>query len=314
MKKKIFFSSVLFLSIIANLLLLSKFLSQKDNVNSKESLPFLSKRIFIENQNDILINFIPLRSALKDYVAKQPEKIGVYFEYLPSGTSIGVNDTTEINLASLLKVPVVMAVYKKLETGEIKKDEKILIKKDDLDERFGDGWKLGENYEITVEEAILLSLKKSDNTASNVLLAKVGSRAIDDVFDSLDIPKNVEGSFHVISPKSYSSILRSLYLSSYLKNESSNEILEILTQTDFTDKIPAGVDNSIKVAHKIGVFNKEIEGKNIETYSDCGIIYVPQRPYILCIMIEGNENIAREHMKHLSKMVYGYIKVVESRN
>lgn len=271
--------------------------------------PYLSKRIFTASQNDILINFIPLRTAMREYVNSQDDQIGVYFEYLPSGTSIGVNDNLEINLASLVKIPLVMAIYRQMEKNELKKDDVLTIKKENIDPKFGDLWKKGEGTTLTAEEAIRLSLINSDNTASNVLRSAIPALAIDHVFDSLDIPKDAKGAFHIISPKNYSSILRSLYLSSYLTETSSNEILDILTMTVFDDKIAAGVPKNIKVAHKIGVFSAKDAPE--KTYSDCGIVYIPQRPYLLCIMTKSNEEKAREHMQHISKMVYGYVVAVK---
>ena len=94
------------ISLIANIVLgfaLMRGGAENSATGDIENYPFLSKRIFTESQNDILINFTPLRQAVRDYVAKQNTEIGVYFEYLPSGTSIGVNDQLEVNIASQLK-------------------------------------------------------------------------------------------------------------------------------------------------------------------------------------------------------------------
>ena len=270
------------------------------------AFPFLSKRIFVENQNDILVNFIPLRANLRKYVQGLPNHVGVYFEYLPSGTSIGVNENLEFQLASLIKIPVVMGIYKLIEEGALKRSDTITLTKEAIDKRYGSLWQKGEGYQIKVLDAIIYSLAESDNTASNLLLLK-SPQAINAVFDSLDIPIDIEEGSLIISPKNYSSIFRSLYLSSYLDHQESNEILEILTQTAFKDKLPAGVPANIKVAHKIGVFDS-LKSKKI-IYTDCGIIYYPDRPYLLCIAAETNEEKATEYIKTISKMVYDYIKV-----
>ncbi len=90
------------------------FNTQNEQQIMQERYPYLSKRIFASNPNDVIVNFIPLREALKDYVEKQTGKVGVYFEYLPSGTSIGINDKEEIKLASLSKVPIAMSILKKI--------------------------------------------------------------------------------------------------------------------------------------------------------------------------------------------------------
>jgi len=282
--------------------------SRKDQPTAAAQYPLLSKRIFAENQNDILINFTPLRSAMRSYVAKQPEKIGVYFEYLPSGTSIGINDQMEVRLASLIKVPVVMAVYKEMERGKLSSDTVITMQREDFDPRFGNLWKRGAGAKLTIAETIHINLVESDNTATRLLVRQLSEGAIDAVFDALDLPKDRQDGAAVISPKSYASILRSLYLSSYLERAHSNEILDILTRTNFNDQIPAGVPEGVKVAHKIGTF----EGQDAQpVHNDCGIIYVPNRPYALCIMVPGDEATSRKHMQYLSKMVYGYIERVD---
>ena len=101
-------------------------------------------------------------------------------------------------------------------------------------------------------------------------------------------------------------------MSSYLKAEDSNKVLSILTKTDFNDKIAAGVPKEVPVAHKIGVFGGKGELSQ-EVFSDCGIIYVPNRPYTLCIMTRGDdENIARQHMKNISQLVYGYVSQIDN--
>lgn len=302
-------SLILFFSLALNtFFILNRFiLTQNTDNNLPADYPYLSKRIFVEEQNDILINFIPLREAMRNYIEKQNVQIGVYFEYLPSGTSIGVNEKMEVRLASLIKIPVVMAVYKQIERGRINKNQLLTVSEMDINKDFGDLWKRGIGTKITVDEAVRLSLIDSDNTATRTLVSALPKGVIDEVFDSLDIPKNTNNGLPVISPKNYTSILRSLYLSSFLTKKDSNEILAFLAETHFNDKLPAGIDQQVKVAHKIGEFDLPNE-KTI--FSDCGIIYPPDRPYALCIMIESSETDARKHMIHLSKMAFGYITLI----
>jgi len=233
---------------------------------TSDDFPYLSKRIFTENQNDIIINFIPLRAAMREYIGKQKETIGIYFEYLPSGISIGINDQLESQAGSLMKIPVVMGAYKQIELGKLKKQDVLTIQKENLNDKFGDLWKKGAGTTITVEDAITQILVYSDNTALNVLRSSLSTRVFLDVLESLDIHFQINNERITISPKSYSSILRSLYLSSYLKEESSNEILSILTQTPFSDRLAAGIPAIIKVAHKIGVFTSI---SNQVAYSYC---------------------------------------------
>ena len=64
--------------------------------------------------------------------------------------------------------------------------------------------------------------------------------------------------------------------------------------------LPSGVPKNIQVAHKIGLVTKQI-------YEDCGIVYVPQRPYILCMVSKSDATVAQQRMHALSKIVYDYV-------
>src|SRR3990167_10934549 len=122
--------ALLIISLIANIALgfvLMRSGTENSATGDAGNYPFLSKRIFAESQNDILINFIPLRTAMRDYVNEQNGTVSAYFEYLPSGTSICANDQMEVKIASLVKIPVVMAAYKNIENGSLKKEQQLTL-------------------------------------------------------------------------------------------------------------------------------------------------------------------------------------------
>lgn len=266
--------------------------------------PFLASRLFGPLHDDMIINFTMLREVMNKRYGEQKVPVGVYFEYLPTGASIGVNDQLQVEIGSLSKVPAVMGIYKQLEEGSMTPNTQLTIGKNDVDNRFGDLWEKGEGAVVSVHDAINYTLKKSDNTAANTLTSALPQGELQAVFDELDLPRTRTGPFPVMSPKSYASVFRSLFLSAYLTNNSSNEILEKLTQTEFSDKLPSGVPSDVPVAHKIGVFRiKDTQ----DIYSDCGIVYEPNRPYILCVMAAADENTARTEINAYSKMVYSYI-------
>lgn len=268
--------------------------------------PLISKRIFVEDQNDILVNFVGLRKELQTYVDQQPEKVSVYFEYLPSGVSIGVNEKESYLFASLLKVPLVMAVYKEVSVNQLDLSQSVTVKPEELNDLFGEYWKKGAGGSLTLEQAVDLVLIDSDNTAKNVLLNHIPLTRLEEVFDYLDIPKEGQEEGPIVTAKNYSSILRSLYLSSYLPKDKSHEILQKMTHAKHQDKLVAGVPSHIKVAHKIGVYRDKTTSLP-EIYTDCGIVYAPLRPYILCLMTESDEATATKNFSTISRMVYTYV-------
>jgi len=300
--------AILFISLNLNIILVYFIYLRQNRANREQQTlqtqkyPYLSKRIFIAGQNDILINFTNLRKKLTDYSQSIKEKLGFYFEYLPSGASIGINEKEEFIPASLLKVPLVMAVYKEIEKGILFHQQEYTVKKEYLDSSYGDLWRKGEGTKLTLDEAIRLTLVESDNTAKNVLSYNLPQGSTEDIFLSLDIPVTFENQHSVVTPKNYTSILRSLFLSLYLSEENSNEILNIMTQSGFNEGIVAGVAKEIKVAHKIGIVNPNSQTETITT--DCGIVYIPSRPYTLCIMIQAPSEKAQQYMSQISKIIY----------
>jgi beta-lactamase class A len=307
-------------SLLGNIFFLTKFLvnEKQEDETQLSDYPYLARRIFSENPNDVIINFVPLRQKLRGYIEEKPEKIGVFFEYLATGVSVGVNDRQTFFRASLVKVPGIMSAYKLIEEEKLTKNEELVIEDYHLDSDYGSLWQRGAGAVISVGDAISYSIKESDNTAyevlnervNDLLLADVGEEQnIDDVYDYLDIPRDSEGLTQEVTPRNYSSILRSLFFSAYLSYHDSNELLDLMTQSTYKKGIAGPLEGKVKVAHKFGIHN--VEPDNYEVHSDCGIVYLPQRPYILCIMIDsGEEVVTSQYMQEISKIIYEYISEV----
>jgi beta-lactamase class A len=269
---------------------------------------FLSPRIFSENQNNLIVNFVSLRKHMQQLSSQLSYKTSVYFEYLPTGASIGINEKNAFVPASLLKTPLAMGIYKHYESGELKPSDTIIMDDVSRDRGFGKLWKLKSGTIITVEQALNHLIRESDNTAQKLLLKKISTEEIDKVFDALDIPKVRDGDGEaVVTAKNYSSILRCLYLSCYLSKSNSNQLLQQLSQTEFNDKLPATIPSSIPVAHKIGE-HPSMRNPEKSTFTDCGIIYVPKRPYILCVMVEADESTSTSTIASYSKIAFDYVQ------
>ena len=286
--------------------------SSEITMSKADELPYLSKRIFLPDPNDTIIDLMPLRKEMAAYAETIPEPFGLHFEYLPSGSSIGINDRASFIEASLLKVPVTIKLYQLKNEGLLSLNDVVRLEEEDMDPTFGALWQRGVGAELTVRELVHLMLQDSDNTALQMLgrkMASVRPGFVNEIFDNLDIPKESGEHGVVISAKSYTSILRSLYLSAALPKKDANEILGILTETSFSDMLPAGLPADVPVAHKVGIYQKE----NFFTYGDCGIVFIPRRPYSLCIFVHGSQEHAKRYMKDFSRMAYEFISRAESR-
>lgn len=264
---------------------------------------FLSADVVSDPQNDILINFVPLRKQLQAKFDALSVQKSFYFEYLPDGTSIRIGADQELVAASLIKVPLAMNLYKAAELGRVELDKQVVVTQDELDNAFGNLWQRGPGFRMSLRDAARYALSQSDNTASRVIFDHIkGLLSYDEQsLARLDVDQSEQNGQAVINARSYGSVLKGLYFSSYLQKGHSQELLGYLTGSTATNRITKELPDNIKVAHKIGVYN------TAWSESDCGIAYVPKRPYLLCIMVGLPEAQADQFMADVSKDVFDFV-------
>jgi beta-lactamase class A len=275
------------------------------SVNS-DKYNLLARRILIENPNDAWINFSPLRDQLAKYVTQNKLVVGLYFEYLPTGTSQNINSEKDEVAASLLKLPAAMDLYKAAELGRVDLDQIITLQPEWLDSDYGTLYQKGAGYKLSLRQAAQIMLEESDNTALKAVATYISNKLNENenVLASIDTPYKVNPDQTVsVDARSYNSAIKCLYFACFNNKEDSQEILTYLSRSTARDRIVAGVNNpDITIAHKIGTYNDAVQ-------SDCGIVYVPKRNYTICIMLQGPEGfVSNSHIAALSKIVYDFVK------
>jgi beta-lactamase class A len=252
--------------------------------------------------------FIDLKKEINESIKMPPgTKYAVFIESLNSGVYIGINEKEKYSPGSLRKTPLLAAVYKKIEQGELSKKDVIQIIESDVDPSSGPLGLKGAGIEMTIAELINYTAYYSDNTAALALLRVVGVESyMEAMFNTglsfktfLETQNREE---YPLSAKEYSNVFRSLYYASWLSRDSSQEILDLLAHTSFTQGLPKGVPPGIIVSHKIGFWSSGNQ------HHDCGIVYYPGSPYIICVMIVGLDEISANNVTaQISKIAYNYI-------
>jgi beta-lactamase class A len=276
----------------------------KNSTEAKhKAYPLISRRVLTDNPNDIIINFVPLRKKLEAKFSKLTVQKSFYFEYLPDGTSIKIGDDKELVAASLIKLPLVMNLYHAAELKRVDLDKEVVITESELDGGYGDLYKQGAGVKITLREAAKITLEKSDNTSAHVIFDAINGKLKydEESLARLDVDQTMQLGQAVISSKSYSSVLKSLYFSAYLNNQDSQEVLGYLTGSVFTNRLTKFLPKDVLVAHKIGVFNTSW------SESDCGIVYATKRPYSICVMVGLPDDQASAFIAEVSKDVYDFV-------
>lgn len=207
------------------------------HITSMESFvikyPLLDPMRFFMKEEDIITTLQPIRLKFQDIVQKNdPEGISLYFEYFNTGANISINPDLRILPASLIKVPLAMAVMKKVERGEWLLTNELVIMKDDRDINWGEVYKRPIGSTLTIQELVEEMLLNSDNTAYRVLYRNMSFDDMQDVLTNLGLEDlfSEEGK---MSSKEYTRLIRSLYSSTYLNVAHSQHILGILSRTSY---------------------------------------------------------------------------------
>lgn len=273
--------------------------SNADQKKFQERYPLLDPGRGIYAQDDLIVNVQPLRDKLNKI--GQDADISIYFELLNTGANIAVNKDVKIWPASLMKIPIAMAVMKKVENGQWSVDEEFTLEEGDKNNIFGDLYKKPSGTRLKLKELLDELLINSDNTARNIFARALELDDFGAVIDHLGIEFDYVDDDQ-ITAKRYSIIWRSLFTSSYLSPENSEKMIEIMSRSSATMFSAQSIPREIKFSHKIGV----LYDKNI--YADSGIVYIPSRPYILTVMIKNkSQHEAEKIMKDISENTYRYV-------
>ncbi len=289
-------------------------LKQQDVVSQNS---FLNPSLSVLSKKNLIVDFQGLRELLTSkYEVRDDYMVSIYFEYFPTGANISINKDEKVWPASLIKIPVAMAMMKKIQDKKWKLDNELVILDDDKDSEYGELYKTPSGTTLTIKRFLEESLINSDNTAHFVLLRNLDGAELeevyvhlgmDDVIDALKkAPSKKEEVDNRITAKRYSIFFRSLYSATYLDQEYSNLFLEILSKAP-KDLSGAGLPDGIPFVHKTGVRVDEA------VRADSGIVYVPGRPYLLTIMIQkkGKGDLDQEEVntifKEIGEEVYSYV-------
>jgi len=240
---------------------------------------------------------------IEEFNKKVKNASGIYGFYiidLETGYSYGVRQNEIFQAASLIKLPLMAAMYGKFEDGEYSKDKVYSLKNEDKIAGPGSLHLEPVGTEISYQDLVKFMGKQSDNTAFHIVKELLGDEEIVKISEkygmiSTSLEKNET------TPEDIGRFFKNLYKNKFLSKESSEEILNYLTDTEFESWIREGVPKKIRVAHKFG--------REVHVVNDAGIVF-SKSPYVIVIMSKGVvEREADKLFPELSEMIYENHKV-----
>lgn len=217
----------------------------------------------------------------------------VYVRLLETGDEFLINPQEQYFPASLRKLPLLMQYL-----SEAESEPNLLATKRKLEASSSANLgviippKLSPqmNKDYSVQELLEMMIRYSDNVSFQVLYAALGEERFQKIYDAMQLayPNDFKALIDHRTPLDYALFFRTLYNATYLSIEHSEKALQLLTETDYVRGLVRHLPPEVKVAHKFGVAALEdASGKPYGELHDCGIVYKPENPYVICVMTKS---------------------------
>jgi len=217
----------------------------------------------------------------------------VYFRDFRAGQWVSIHENEHYAPASLLKVPIMIATLKYAESHP-----------DFLAKRLYHGSILNpyvphflpshplELYRwYSIDELLHAMIAYSDNEALVMVYNAMDPEYLGEIYTDLGLTPppdpGLPGKIDFINTKTYAYFFRILYNSTYLSRVMSEKTINLLLESDFSDGILPGIPSDVKIAHKFGERVTLTTSPPVTELHECGIVYMPDHPYLLCVMTKG---------------------------
>jgi beta-lactamase class A len=228
------------------------------------------------------------RKTVEEYGTVHDGTAGVYVQDLRGGWGYGVNPDETFFSASVIKIPVMVAVYRAIDEGKFSLQDEFPTAPEDWAAGAGTLQFQEAGGYHTVKEYLRVMMTQSDNVATNALTRLVGGPDyVNAVAASLGAPDTVlyqkvtseRAAVPLLdnrtTPRDMSTILKSIYAGQAANPESCQEMVDLMHQNNLQSSLKEGLPEGTKVANKGGWLFK--------VYDEAGIVAREDNPYAIAI-------------------------------
>ncbi len=262
----------------------------------------------------------PFRYKVDALIAEKLKKdeataISFYFRDLVNGNRFGIGENDKFSLKSFLKLPLMMAYFKWAETNPLVLRKTLTYKGTENQaeqKHIKPLTELQPGKHYTVNDLIFRMIAYDDTSAYSLLLVNLPQGRLDKIFKDLNVEydphRNKEEDS--ISFSAFAGLYRVLYNASYLNEEMSEKALRYLSKSAFRDGMASSIPQNIEIAGKHGertAVSVTADGEEEEVYQlhEFGIIYHPNRPFLVGIMVRGDDfNKLMKVIRDITRIVY----------
>jgi len=253
-----------------------------------------------------------LRASLAEIARTTDGVLGAEVIDLATGERIGVNDTLSLPTGSAIKVALLVELYRQAEAGTLSLATRVPVRAADLAggsgvlQAFGDG-----TSELSLGDLAVLMIVLSDNSATNMLVDRVGMERVNATMRSLGLGGIVwrrkmiqpreswAGNENVATPAAAASLMAHIASCELPMSRERCAALRRVLEIPKGGPIAASVPSTVRVAWKPG----SLEGVS----TAWGIVDLPGRPYVVTAMVTyAGADGADDVIRRVADAAYGY--------
>ena len=252
-----------------------------------------------------------LKNEIKYIASTYPEiKPSVYVWDYQTGDYVDFNADEIYPTASIIKLPVLTELFRSIEKGFVSLDEKMTLTDYYMTEGSGSLQYKGLNSQYSIDTLARVMITESDNSATNMLMARLGSMTdinsairqwgLKHTYVQTWLP-DLEGTNHSTA-RDMATILYNLDNPKFLSNESRAKIFDYMGHVHNNRLIAAGLPQGVEFLHKTGDIGKML--------GDAGIVFAPNgKKYIVVMLVNRPHNspLGKEFIVKASETIYNYM-------
>jgi beta-lactamase class A len=248
------------------------------------------------------------RQEIEDYSGVA----GLYVWDLEGDYGYGIRPDEQFFSASIIKVPIMVAVYREVDAGELEFSQEIEIKEEDW--AAGAGWLQWEKAgtKQTVGDLLLLMMTQSDNVAANALVRTVGGPdRVNEVARSMGAEDTLlyqkvsseRGAVPALdnrsTPRDMATMMRQIAEGKAASEKSCGYMIDLMHEDKLDWWLDAGLPDGVDAANKAGWLYR--------VYDEAGIVEEDDHHYVIAILSKhGGADVdqGQKMIKDLSQTVW----------
>lgn len=232
---------------------------------------------------------------LDQMAARYPGRVSIYLKDFKTGRTWTHHPDDLFPAASLIKVPVMIAAFYKIRDGQLTLDERIPLTRRN---RVGGSGSLKwrpDGTRLTVRELLIHMINESDNTATKIVLDRLGIGFVQQQFPRMGLlytgiyeeGMSIKGGRvmheNYTTAREMTSLMEKIYRGDAVDKLSSEVMLDILKKPKaVASRLAKGMPYGWEIAHKTGLLRQACH--------DAAVFLTPNGDYVMTVLTGQNRS------------------------